>query len=469
MNAPLASIVVCAYNAQDYLERALACAAGQTEGNIQIVVVDDGSTDNTWQLAQAAAAADARIKLVRHACNQGRLEARRSGIVAADAPFTTFLDADDELAPEAIRTCLDAQAGGFDIVQFSFDVAYERDVAPDVRERDLASFAAPVVEAHGEGVAHVTFRDRLGSWNLCGKLIRTSLLARAQSYVANTRLDAAEDACLYFIASCLANSFKGLPDARFYLYNMDAGGTDATWSDASLERFGQINRYSQAIACARAFMDAENAWSVHGSDFAALKRWHIHTVALRLLDLPAPLRADAFDAMADAWGATESLAALEEVIWGTTRTKLEGLGEARSLTPPDQAAQAGALALYNAGSALFTTLDEGAAVRTVDPPERGWPDSFAAHARSLSEALAACNATHLILEDTDPHFAPWDALVAYACGAGASLVDSGATLETWDAMAEHCCAAEELAEQRARKRGTFARIAHALTRFMRTT
>ena len=101
MNLPLISILIPAYNAAPFLRRSVGSALAQTYANIEVVIVDDGSTDDTPAIADQLAADDRRIRVV-HQENRGLAEARRSGIKAATADYICHLDADDELLPDAL-------------------------------------------------------------------------------------------------------------------------------------------------------------------------------------------------------------------------------------------------------------------------------------------------------------------------------------------------------------------------------
>ena len=84
-------VVIPAFNAADYLDEALASVVGQQQAARRIIVVDDGSTDATADVARAAGDA---IEVVRQD-NRGAAAARNLGIARSDAPLLAFLDADD--------------------------------------------------------------------------------------------------------------------------------------------------------------------------------------------------------------------------------------------------------------------------------------------------------------------------------------------------------------------------------------
>lgn len=91
---PLVSVVVAAYNAEAHLEQTCRSALAQTHRHLELIVIDDGSTDSTVAIVERLAAADARVRLIRQA-NGGVAAARNAGIAAARGTFIAPLDADD--------------------------------------------------------------------------------------------------------------------------------------------------------------------------------------------------------------------------------------------------------------------------------------------------------------------------------------------------------------------------------------
>jgi len=93
-STPLVSVVIPAWNAHDTLERTLRSAAAQTYSNFEIVIVDDGSTDATAEIAQRFCADHANVRLLQQA-NAGVAAARNLGIAQARGEWVAPLDADD--------------------------------------------------------------------------------------------------------------------------------------------------------------------------------------------------------------------------------------------------------------------------------------------------------------------------------------------------------------------------------------
>lgn len=98
-NKPLVSIVIPTYNYADYLPTAIKSCLQQTYRNIEIIVVDDGSTDNTTAVIEKFRES---IRYI-HQANQGVSSARNRGLEEARGSFITFLDADDSLTTDSIE------------------------------------------------------------------------------------------------------------------------------------------------------------------------------------------------------------------------------------------------------------------------------------------------------------------------------------------------------------------------------
>jgi glycosyltransferase involved in cell wall biosynthesis len=106
----LVSVIVPAYNAGRYIDRTLLSVRGQTYANLEILVVDDGSSDDTPDIVMRHAGLDARIRLIRQD-NAGVAAARNTGIGQARGRYIAPIDADDLWAPEKIARQIAAVHG----------------------------------------------------------------------------------------------------------------------------------------------------------------------------------------------------------------------------------------------------------------------------------------------------------------------------------------------------------------------
>jgi glycosyltransferase involved in cell wall biosynthesis len=99
----LVSIITPAYNCARFIGETIDSILAQTEANLELIVIDDGSTDETLKIAREKAARDARIKVIAREHSGKPAVARNAGIRQATGDFVTFLDGDDLYAPDRIN------------------------------------------------------------------------------------------------------------------------------------------------------------------------------------------------------------------------------------------------------------------------------------------------------------------------------------------------------------------------------
>lgn len=112
---PLVSIVLPVYNGERFLQRAIESVFIQTEGNWELLIVNDGSTDGSSAICDEYVAKDSRLK-VFHQPNGGVNSARAKGVDNATGTYLTFLDADDSFTPTALEEMAGCFSDGIDLV-----------------------------------------------------------------------------------------------------------------------------------------------------------------------------------------------------------------------------------------------------------------------------------------------------------------------------------------------------------------
>ena len=125
MNDPLSSVIVPVYNVEKYLPQCLDSIKNQTYTNLEIILVDDGSTDSSGSICEDYAKSDSRIKLY-HKENGGLSDARNYGIERASGQYFTFIDSDDYITKDYVSYLLElAQKNEVKIAIGSHTVCYE--------------------------------------------------------------------------------------------------------------------------------------------------------------------------------------------------------------------------------------------------------------------------------------------------------------------------------------------------------
>lgn len=148
MNTPLISVVIPVYNAQKFLEKCLEHLIHQTYKNIEIIIVDDGSTDNCANIYNAYAKQDSRIKIIRQT-NAGPSVALNTGLDIARGQYVHFHDHDDyvnldyfeKMANAAILTQSDIMCGEVNQPEYNFPRFDSIEICVSLRDKILKTRA----------------------------------------------------------------------------------------------------------------------------------------------------------------------------------------------------------------------------------------------------------------------------------------------------------------------------------------
>lgn len=122
---PTVSIIIPIYNVENYIEKCIDSAVNQTYGKIEIICVNDGSTDNSMKIVQKKVNNDIRVQIVNIE-NSGLSVARNIGLERAEGKYIMFLDSDDYLTLDAIENLLEcAEKNSTDILFFGAETVFE--------------------------------------------------------------------------------------------------------------------------------------------------------------------------------------------------------------------------------------------------------------------------------------------------------------------------------------------------------
>ncbi len=118
---PTVSVVIPAYNAEKTLQRTLGCVLNQTLGELQVILVNDGSTDRTAAIAQETAQRDPRLTVISRE-NLGISSTRNAGLALCTGKYIRFVDADDTLPPDSMEKMVRrAETDGSELVIGGYD------------------------------------------------------------------------------------------------------------------------------------------------------------------------------------------------------------------------------------------------------------------------------------------------------------------------------------------------------------
>ena len=115
------SIIVPVYNVETYLEECLDSIQNQTYTNLEVILVNDGSTDGSQAICERYCQTDKRFRLITQS-NQGQSVARNTGVAASRGEFIAFVDSDDMILANYLETLMHYMSGDVDIVESQFTV-----------------------------------------------------------------------------------------------------------------------------------------------------------------------------------------------------------------------------------------------------------------------------------------------------------------------------------------------------------
>ncbi len=215
---PKVSIVVPVYNAARFLNECLLSLTNQSFTDIEIMLVNDGSTDDSPQICDAWAKKDVRIKVL-HQQNEGVSSARNTAILNSTGEYIAMIDADDTIEEDTISSVIAHFSDKVDIVCFGYKIISGENIT-EVVTKPFSCFAS---EIDGQN-----FRDFYLSWSafiVCNKVFRRSfLLDNELSFRVGVKLGEDSD---YMISCLLNNPYIVSIDKIFYNY-LKVVGDNAT-------------------------------------------------------------------------------------------------------------------------------------------------------------------------------------------------------------------------------------------------
>lgn len=118
------TVLVAVYNAEKYLNHCLDSLVNQTYRDLEIICIDDASTDMSWEILKEYASRDSRIILLKQSENGGQAKARNRGLEIATGDYVTMLDSDDWFSPDALELAVETAEKSTENDCVMFDVCY---------------------------------------------------------------------------------------------------------------------------------------------------------------------------------------------------------------------------------------------------------------------------------------------------------------------------------------------------------
>lgn len=192
---PLVSVIVPIYNAEKYLEQCVDSILSQTYRSMEILLIDDGSTDGCFTICKKYAEEDARIRVV-HKPNGGLVGARKTGVKEAVGDYVIWVDADDWIEPDYIEELVKAQKRT-QVKMVAADLYFDIDNSSKVIRNGFSYGVYDVRELYHSLLYSGRFYEYGINPHLVTKLIYREILQQKQMAV-DERIVAGEDAAVTY-------------------------------------------------------------------------------------------------------------------------------------------------------------------------------------------------------------------------------------------------------------------------------
>lgn len=223
---PFVSIIMPVYNCEAYLSEAIESVISQSYENWELIIVDDGSQDQSISIIESYAQKDRRVRFYQNDSGEhGPGVARNFGIERISGKYAYFIDSDDWIDKDLLRdTVTLAEKTGADIVPFGFIIEdngkkIKKSLQPcgNYEYRDFANMANEILR---------------GTWSECHELIRSELLQN----VRHNQYKTGEDICFQMDLLCQAKKICGI-DKEYYHYRVvrNSISHSDTWDDLLME------------------------------------------------------------------------------------------------------------------------------------------------------------------------------------------------------------------------------------------
>ncbi len=255
---PKISIIIPVYNMGEYLEETISSWLNQGLKEIEIICVDDASTDNSLDVLNQLCEKDNRIKVYHFDSNKSAWSARILGINKAEGEYIMFADADDCILPNACEELfIEMKKNPVDILHFDTEIINVNNLPPE-RLKWLNSFLKPYDGTlKGRDILDYCFQKKKYGFNLWNKLYSATLCKKAFRGQADDFLPRGQDKLAYFILAFFAKTYRGIPGRKYYQYFYGRGGTGSFFMD--LSQFERICSMKGVADKLHTFLEEENA------------------------------------------------------------------------------------------------------------------------------------------------------------------------------------------------------------------
>jgi glycosyltransferase involved in cell wall biosynthesis len=229
---PIISVIVIVYNQKYCIHNAIRSIQNQSIKNLEIIIIDDCSSDNSNEIIKKYQEEDNRIILIKHEVNQGKIKSRSDGVRIASGKYITVLDGDDGLIHKDIlnHSLYIANLGNLDVVEFkimAFNRRSRKQLLNKYTMENNDILYQPKLRTKffffNNDPRYRAFQNR----NICGKIIRNKIFKKVLNRIGTKYTEDYilfyEDTIMAFTLFQIANSYYYMKEEGYYYSKEDKG------------------------------------------------------------------------------------------------------------------------------------------------------------------------------------------------------------------------------------------------------
>lgn len=256
MNTPKISIIVPVYNVERTLRYCLDSLVSQTLKEIEIICVNDGSTDSSNDILEEYAKKDSRVIPISLNKNSGITVARKEAASHSKGKYIMICDSDDAYLPNACETVWrEMEKDPVDVLHFGTKLC----VTPGttLNRKDLKKILTPLYKTVEGNLCNECFSNKRWAFTIWNKAYNGDVFRKAVTHIGEEYIIVSEDQYITFLVLYYSRSYRGIPD-QLYIYNAGAGIT--VWDEkVDFARFQKTSTEIKLIKCIKRFLDEVGA------------------------------------------------------------------------------------------------------------------------------------------------------------------------------------------------------------------
>lgn len=263
MSNPKVSVIIPVYNVEKYLVQCLDSIINQSYKELEIILIDDGSSDGSGIICDQYASLDPRIQVV-HKANEGVSAARNTALDMMTGSLVTFVDSDDWLDLDIISQCVEFLSRHPQVNILQFGVTEYRDGALSQIAHEYSSDDIDDIMRDYALKKHIQPIP-------CAKIYRVEIFKGLRFPLGKFH----EDVVTIFDALCLCSSFVSIPISGYVYRKERPGSTTSSFSEKRLDLFDNIQASIEKPALQRSkhYLECLNTIRVMYLRFYCIEAW----------------------------------------------------------------------------------------------------------------------------------------------------------------------------------------------------